>query len=435
MLRIEDTDEKRSTQTSIDAILDGLKWLEIEYDGDYVLQSKNYIRHQQVANLLLETGKAYHCYTSAAELEEMRSAAEKQGAIFRFQSPWRNKTLSQTSTVKPVIRIKAPLEGETVIQDLVQGKVTVKNSELDDLVILRGDLTPTYMFAVVVDDHDMEVTHIIRGDDHLTNAFRQKIIYHALNWAVPEFAHIPLIHSMEGAKLSKRHGATSVIEYQAMGYLPEAMRNYLLRLGWAHGNEEIISDEDAIKWFDIKKVGRSPARFDFAKLNHLNHHYIKNKSDVELLALLKNCASVKKYFADNSIVLHESQHGKMLQATTLLKPHFNNLNELAAAWLVYLDGFNADLNEEAKKVLAEKKSLLSELKSALLKLSDSEWQHDPIKLAIDEFTKSKSLKIKDVGPALRLALTYSSNSAGGIFDVIKVVGRGEFERRITSAVG
>jgi glutamyl-tRNA synthetase len=275
LLRIEDTDEKRSTNEAIDAILQGLDWLGLKHDGDFVLQSKNLARHKEVAQKLLENNQAYLCYTSAEELDDLRQKAEAKKEVFRFKSPGRDKVQSQASDVKPVIRIKAPLDGEMVIRDLVQGEIRVKNSELDDLVMLRGDGTPTYMMAVVVDDFDMGITHIIRGDDHLTNAFRQKVIYEAMGWRVPEFAHIPLIHGPDGAKLSKRHGATSVIEYKDMGYLPEAMRNYLLRLGWSHGDSEIISDAQAIEWFNLDKVGKSPSRFDFTKLKSFNKHYIK----------------------------------------------------------------------------------------------------------------------------------------------------------------
>jgi glutamyl-tRNA synthetase len=272
LLRVEDTDQKRSTNEAVDAILEGMDWLGLKHDGEIVFQSKNIDRHKQVALELLEKGEAYYCYTSAQELEEMRNEAEKKGEVFKFKSPWRDKTPSQKTDVKPVIRIKSPKQGETIINDLVQGEVRVANSELDDLVLLRSDETPTYMLAVVVDDHDMEISHVIRGDDHLTNAFRQKIIFDAMGWKAPEFAHIPLIHGSDGAKMSKRHGATSVMEYKAMGYLPEALRNYLLRLGWSHGNEEIISDAQAIEWFGLDHVGKSPSRFDFAKLDNLNKH-------------------------------------------------------------------------------------------------------------------------------------------------------------------
>jgi glutamyl-tRNA synthetase len=427
LLRIEDTDEKRSTSEAIDAILQGLDWLGLKYDGqgenDYVLQSKNFKRHKEIAEKLLEKNQAYLCYTSAEELEEMRKAAEKKGEVFRFRSPWRDKKNSQNSNVKPVIRIKAPLDGETIIKDLVQGEIRVKNSELDDLVMLRSDGTPTYMMAVVVDDHDMEITHIIRGDDHLTNAFRQKVIYDAMDWKVPEFAHIPLIHGPDGTKMSKRHGATSVIEYKKMGYLPEAMRNYLLRLGWSHGDSELISDEQAIEWFSLEKVGKSPSRFDFAKLNHINKHYIKEKNEQQLLQLTTE-------FFDKKI--SENEKNKISRALKFVKERAENLKDLAKNLEIYFDGFSKNFDEEAKKIIAEKKSLISDLRNVFVNLND--WSHDGIKNSLNDFATAKALKIKDFGPLLRIILTFSSSSAGGIFDVIEILGKQETLARIDSAL-
>jgi glutamyl-tRNA synthetase len=419
LLRIEDTDEKRSTKEAIDAILQGLDWLGLKHDEDFILQSKNLARHKEIAEKLLEKNQAYLCYTSAEELAEMREAAEKKGEVFRFKSSWRDKINSQTSVVKPVIRIKAPLEGETVIRDLVQGEIRVKNSELDDLVMLRGDGTPTYMLAVVVDDFDMKITHIIRGDDHLTNAFRQKIIYQAMGWNVPEFAHIPMILGPDGTKMSKRHGATSVIEYRDMGYLPEAMRNYLLRLGWSHGDAEIISDAQAAEWFSLEKIGKSPSRFDFAKLNSVNKHYIKEKSDEELLDLIS--ASFAKEISANEKI-------RLLRAIKFIKERTDLISDLAKNSQVYLDNFSAEFLEADKKILVEKKSLIIDLANVFKTLQD--WTHDGIKNSLNEFALSKNLKIKDFGPLLRIVLTFSSASAGGIFDVIEILGRDEVFRRI-----
>ena len=422
LLRIEDTDEKRSTAEAIDAILQGLDWLGLKPDENFILQSKNLARHKEVAQKLLEKNQAYLCYTSAEELDELRQAAEKKGEVFRFKSPWRDKINSQSSGAKPVIRIKAPLEGETIIRDFVQGEIRVKNSELDDLVMLRSDGTPTYMLAVVADDHDMDITHVIRGDDHLTNAFRQKIIYEAMDWKVPEFAHIPLIHGHDGAKMSKRHGATSVIEYQQMGYLPEAMRNYLLRLGWSHGDSEIISDAEAIEWFSLEKVGKSPSRFDFAKLNSVNKHYIKGKGDEELLGL------VEKFFEKK---ISEGEREKILRAFKFLKDKPSTLNELAEAASVYLEGHRRIFDEEAKKILSEKKSLIVDLQKVFANMSD--WTNDGIKNSLNEFAAVKGLKIKDFGPVLRIVLTFSTSSAGGIFDVIEILGEEEVLERVNSA--
>jgi len=417
LLRIEDTDKKRSTQEAINAILEGLDWLGIKYDGEPILQSKNETRHKEVAQKLLESGNAYLCYTAAEELEEMRKKAEEKNEVFRFKSEWRNKTQSQSSTVKPVIRIKVPLQGEVVINDLIQGEIKVSNSELDDLVMLRSDGTPTYMFAVVVDDHDMDITHIIRGDDHLTNAFRQKIIYQALNWKVPEFAHIPLIYGSDGTKMSKRHGATSVTEYRDMGYLPEAIRNYLLRLGWSHGNEEIITDENAIKWFGLEKVGKSPARFDFTKLDSVNKHYIKQKPETELLKLIQE---KDKFGGEFDHQLSEEEQIIILKALKIFKESTDSLDQLSSRLAPYRD-IIYPFGKEERELFTLKKSLILEIRNILSDLP--EWNHDQIKNSLNNYALSKGIKIKDFGPILRIALTFSSASSGGIFDVIEILGK------------
>src|SRR4030088_119990 len=285
LLRIEDTDRERSTQGAIDAILDGLSWLGITWDGDTVYQFSRSARHREVAEELLAAGKAYRCYASPEELTEMREAARREGRSKLSDGRWRDRDPADAPAgIKPVIRLRAPLTGETAIEDQVQGRVVWQNENLDDLVLLRSDGSPTYMLAVVVDDHDMAVTHVIRGDDHLTNAARQTQIYNALGWSVPVMAHIPLIHGPDGSKLSKRHGALGVDAYRAMGYLPAAMRNYLVRLGWAHGDQEIFSEAEMIAAFDMPAIGRSPARFDFAKLENLNGHYIRATDDAALVA-------------------------------------------------------------------------------------------------------------------------------------------------------
>ena len=430
LLRIEDTDAQRSTKEAIDAILQGLDWLGLIHDEDFILQSKNLSRHKEVAEKLLEKNQAYLCYTSTEELEEMRKNAEAKKEVFRFKSPWRDKVKSQNSTVKPVIRIKAPIDGETIIKDLVQGEIRVKNSELDDLVMLRGDETPTYMLAVIVDDHDMQISHVIRGDDHLTNAFRQKIIYQAMDWKVPEFAHIPLIHGSDGTKLSKRHGATSVIDYRDMGYLPEAMRNYLLRLGWSHSDSEIISDAQAIEWFDLDKVGRSPSRFDFTKLDSVNKHYINQKSDEELLELIfkrRGLWSGSSEFSEFSSLI-AAEKNRILKAISFCKVSASMLDELATRISVYRNGFFKELSDEDKKIVTEKNPLLSELQKFFIDLND--WSHDGIKNSLNNFAATKGLKIKDFGPLLRIVLTFSSASPGGIFDVIEILEKDEVLARI-----
>jgi glutamyl-tRNA synthetase len=288
LLRIEDTDRERSTEAAIEAILDGLSWLGLDWDGEVIRQFSRAARHREAAEGLLATGRAYHCYATQQELEEMREAARREGRPARYDGRWRDRDPAEAPAgVKPVIRLKAPSEGETVVMDDVQGRVVWQNKDLDDLVLLRSDGTPTYMLAVVVDDHDMAVTHVIRGDDHLTNAARQTQIYDALGWSVPSMAHIPLIHGPDGAKLSKRHGALGVDAYRSLGYLPAALRNYLVRLGWSRGDQEFFSNEEMIEAFDLKQVGRSPARFDFAKLENLNGHYIRSAEDEALVAALE----------------------------------------------------------------------------------------------------------------------------------------------------
>ncbi|MBX9726616.1 MAG: glutamate--tRNA ligase, partial [Rickettsiales bacterium] len=289
-LRIEDTDKKRSTAEATKSLLDGLEWLGVMHDGEPIFQSTREARHREVAEELVKRGQAYYCYTTADELKAQREAAEAKGEQFKYDRKWRPDAAGNTpqppKEITPSVRIKAPLEGEVIVKDVVQGDVRFGADVLDDFIILRSDGTPTYMHAVVVDDHYMGITHIIRGDDHLNNAGRQSVIYTAMGWDIPVFAHIPLIHGADGAKLSKRHGATSTTEYAAMGYLPEAMRNYLARLGWGHGDDEIFSDAQAIEWFTLEHIGASPARLDFAKLNHVNAHYLRERAASELAALM-----------------------------------------------------------------------------------------------------------------------------------------------------
>ncbi len=293
LLRIEDTDRERSTVAAIDAIIDGLKWLGLDWDGDVIYQARRADRHREAAESLLAQGRAYHCFATLAELEEMRETARREGRPPRYDGRWRDRDPSEAPPgIKPVIRLKAPQDGETVIEDAVQGTVTFPNRDLDDLVLLRSDGTPTYMLAVVVDDHDMGVTQIIRGDDHLTNAARQTHIYRAFGWDVPKMAHIPLIHGPDGSKLSKRHGALGVEAYRAMGYLPVALRNYLVRLGWAHGDAEILSGDEMIALFDLEGIGRSPSRFDFGKLENLNGSISARRRTANWSAMSSPCSTI-----------------------------------------------------------------------------------------------------------------------------------------------
>ena len=329
LLRIEDTDRERSTQAAIEAILDGLKWLELDWDGDVVYQSANAARHREAAEQLLARGKAYRCYASAQELEEMREKARAEGRPPRYDGRWRDRDPSEAPPgVAPVIRLKTASEGETVIEDAVQGRVVFPNKDIDDFVLLRSDGAPTYMLAAVVDDHDMGVTHIIRGDDHLTNAARQRHIYDALEWEAPGFAHIPLIHGPDGAKLSKRHGALGVDAYRAMGYLPAALRNYLVRLGWSQGDQEFFSTQEMIEAFDLSQVHRSPARFDFAKLENMNGHYMRAADDAELLEAFIRALPYLEGGAEIAAKLDDAKRAQLAAAMPGLKARAKTLNEL-----------------------------------------------------------------------------------------------------------
>ncbi len=323
-LRIEDTDRARSTPEAVAAIIDGLEWLGLDWDGEIVHQSARVERHAEVARRLLTTGRAYHCWCTPAELEAMRERARAEKRSVRYDGTWRDRDPAEAPPgVLPVIRLRAPQQGATTIHDRVQGAVTVANAELDDLIILRGDGSPTYNLSVVVDDHDMAITHVIRGDDHLNNAFRQTQIYQALDWQVPEFAHLPLIHGPDGAKLSKRHGALGVEAYREQGYLPEAVRNYLLRLGWSHGDDEIISTEEAIRWFDLDAVGRAPARFDFAKLASVNAHYIREADDARLVDL------VVPRLEKPGLPLSPQQRERVTEAMPAIKLRARTIEDLA----------------------------------------------------------------------------------------------------------
>jgi glutamyl-tRNA synthetase len=428
LLRIEDTDRVRSTPEAVAAIIDGLDWLGLGWDGDIVHQFERAPRHAEIARQLLATGHAYYCYCTPAELEAMRELARAEKRSVRYDGTWRDRDPSEAPAgVAPAIRLKTPQHGSTTIHDLVQGEVTVANMELDDLIILRADGTPTYNFSVVVDDHDMGITHVIRGDDHLNNAFRQKQIYDALGRAVPEFAHVPLIHGPDGAKLSKRHGALGVDAYRELGYLPEAMRNYLLRLGWSHGNDEIISTEQAIEWFDIDAVGRGPARFDFAKLDNLNGHYIRAAEDDRLVALI--APRLEQVLGRP---LSESEIGRLREAMPELKTRPKTLVELAAnaRFLVAPRPIRPD-DKAAKLLTADARRLLTDL---LGQLRPSNWQTDRLEEEVRSFADQRGLKLGSVAQPLRAALT-GSVASPGIFVVMKILGREESLGRIADAAG
>jgi len=424
LLRIEDTDRERSTQPAIDAILDGLTWLGIEWDGETVYQFSRSARHREVVEQLLAEGKAYRCYASPEELTEMREAARREGRSKLYDGRWRDRDPSEAPAgVKPVIRIRAPQTGETVVDDQVQGRVTWQNENLDDFVLLRSDGTPTYMLAVVVDDHDMGVTHIIRGDDHLNNGARQTQIYDALGWKVPAMAHIPLIHGPDGSKLSKRHGALGVDAYRAMGYLPAAMRNYLVRLGWAHGDQEIFSTEEMIAAFDLPQIGRSPARFDFAKLESLNGHYIRQGGDADLVMeierLLPHLAGGEKLKAK----LDPQLRHRLLAAMPGLKQRAKTLVELIdSASFIFADRPIA-LDDKAKAVITDDARAL--IKAVLPDLEAVEPWHAPgAEQAVRTFAERVGVKLGAIAQPLRIALTGRVTSPG-IFDVLTVLGKEE----------
>ena len=415
LLRIEDTDRARSTTEAIDAILDGMRWLGLDWDGHEYYQSQFWSRHAEVAHRLLERGAAYRCYMTQEELAEQREKAKAERKPFRINSPWRDRDDDQGDTPY-VIRLKAPQEGETIIDDQVQGTVTVKNAELDDFILLRSDGTPTYMLAVVVDDHDMGVTHVIRGDDHLNNAFRQLAIIRAMGWPEPTYAHVPLIHGADGAKLSKRHGAMGVDAYRdELGLLPEAVSNYLLRLGWGHGDDEIISREQAIEWFDLPQVGKSPSRFDFKKLENLNGHYIRETDDKRLVELV----APKIDGADPAL---------LERAMPELKARAHTLHELAAGAAFLFAKRPLHVEESAAALLTtEARDILT---SAHAKLSAlAEWDIASLEAAIREVAEAQGVKLGKLAQPLRAALTGRTTSPG-IFDVMALLGREETLARI-----
>jgi len=417
LLRIEDTDRVRSTKEAIDAILDGMRWLGLDWDGHEYYQSQFWARHAEIAHRLLERGQAYRCYMSQEELAAQREAAQRERRPFRIESPWRDVT--EANTDKPfVIRLKAPREGETVIDDRVQGRVTVQNAEIDDFVLLRSDGTPTYMLAVVVDDHDMGVTHVIRGDDHLNNAFRQLAIIRAMGWPEPTYAHVPLIHGPDGAKLSKRHGALGVDAYRdELGMLPEAVGNYLLRLGWGHGDAEIISRDQAIEWFDLDHVGKSPSRFDFKKLENLNGHYIREADDARLAQL-----------AADRLGLSAEQKPLLIKAMPELKPRANTLIQLAESAAFLFAERPVEMDEAASALLTpDARYLLSAAHKQLVALAN--WDSPSLEAAIREVAEASGAKLGKLAQPLRAALTGRTTSPG-IFDVLALLGRDESLARI-----
>jgi len=426
LLRIEDTDRARSTDAAIDAILDGMRWLDLDWDGDTVYQFARADRHAAVANELLAKGEAYRCYLTQDELAAMRAEAQEKRLPFRVRSPWRDRTDGDPAAPH-VIRLRAPQEGAVTIADKVQGDVTVQNAELDDFILLRSDGTPTYMLSVVVDDNDMGVTHVIRGDDHLNNAFRQLGLIRAMGWRVPVYAHVPLIHGADGAKLSKRHGALGVDAYRdEMGYLPEAVNNYLLRLGWGHGDDEIISRAQAIEWFGLDNVGRSPSRFDFKKLENLNGHYLREADDVRLAAIV---APMVAKLVGRDVTPAEKE--LLAAAMPALKPRAKTLHEIAdgATFLFVPDPLVMD--EKAAQVLRDApEGLLASVTDRLRALPT--WSQETVEAAVREESEAAGVGLGKLAQPLRAALTGRTVSPG-IFDVLLLLGRDTSLARLDAA--
>jgi len=434
LLRIEDTDRARSTQDAIDAIIDGLTWLELDWEGEPVSQSARAERHVEAAERLLAEGKAYRCYATQEELAAMREKARAEGRAPGYDGMWRDRDPSEApEDVPPAIRFKAPREGETIIDDKVQGEVRFANKEMDDLVLLRGDGSPTYMLSVVVDDHDMGITHVIRGDDHLTNAARQTQIYRALGWEPPVFAHVPLIHGPDGAKLSKRHGALGVEAYRAKGYLPAALRNYLVRLGWAHGDQEIFSTEEMTAVFDLGAIGRSPARFDFTKLENLNAHYIRQTPDGELVRRIRETLPELEGVSDLAGVIDEAGWDRLARAMPGLKPRAKTLVELVDTARYLFARRPLELDAKAQKQLSEEaRGHIADLKDRLAALDN--WSAGTLEEETRAYAEEKGVKLGQIAQPLRAALTGRTVSPG-IFDVLEVLGREESLGRLADQSG
>ncbi|MEE8663077.1 MAG: glutamate--tRNA ligase [Acetobacter sp.] len=428
LLRIEDTDRERSTQQAVDVIFDGLKWMGITPDEEPVFQSTRQDRHTEVALELLAKGQAYRCYCTPDELKEMREQAMKEGRPPRYNGMWRDRDPSEAPEGAPyAVRIRAPREGETVIHDLVQGEVRVANAELDDMIILRSDGTPTYQHAVVVDDHDMNITHVIRGDDHLTNTFRQLMIYRAMGWDQPLFGHLPLIHGPDGAKLSKRHGAQSVVEFRDEGYLPEALCNYLLRLGWGHGDAEILSRDEQIRLFDLDGVGRSPSRMDYAKLLHINGVWMREADDERLTDDV-----MARLAGQDGVVTDAGVRARVLQLMPGLKERARTLVELSESAAFLGRQVPLTFDDKATKLLTpEARTMLGELARDLAAVEP--FSAEEIDRALRQFAEKHELKLGKVAQPLRAAMTGTTTSPG-IDVTLAALGRDEVLARIGSVL-
>jgi glutamyl-tRNA synthetase len=424
--RIEDTDRERYSQDYVDSIINAIKWLGLDWDGEMFSQFERMPRHAEIAHELVKNGQAYYCYCTPAELDEMREKAKAEGRITFYDRRWRDADPSTApKNVNPVIRIKAPLTGSSIVHDKVQGEVEVNNEQLDDFIILRSDGVPTYMLAVVVDDHDMGVTHVLRGADHLNNTFRQNIIYNAMDWHIPVYAHLPLILGPDGAKLSKRHGATSAEDYQDMGYLPEAMCNYLLRLGWSHGDEEIISREQAIEWFDLEHINQAPARFDFVKLDNVNAHYIK-QADNERLADLVIPFIQRKY----DLAVDDIGRNNLLAGMDELKSRAKTLVQIADEGAFYTKKIPYTFDDKAKENIASPTLMvLKEQLNLLTTFTASDIENACKEIA----TAMEDGKLGKVAMPLRAALTGTTVSPS-IFHAAEILGKDETIKRLLFAI-
>jgi glutamyl-tRNA synthetase len=416
LLRIEDTDRERSSTDAVNAILDGLKWLGLSWDEEEVYQFARAERHREVALELLTKGKAYKCFLTPAELDVLRNESMHSGKP--IVSKWRDVDPIDHPDLPYVVRIKAQRSGVTIIDDKVQGRVVTENATLDDMILLRSDGSPTYMHAVVVDDHDMEVTHIIRGDDHLSNTPRQITIYQAMGWDIPSFAHIPLIHGEDGKKLSKRHGALGVDAYREMGYLPETICNYLFRLGWSHGDDEIISSAQAIEWFNLESIGRSPARLDFKKIDNLNHHYLALADNQRLLEMITN-SSISKISKDN-----------ILQGMDSLKQRAKTILELKESIKIYIVESKIEIPEELKLQILSKGQLVDSFISEIFDITS--WNKDELMSLAKIFAEKNQMKLGELAGVLRILLT-GSNASPSVFEIMAILGKDESIKRFKNA--
>ena len=416
LIRIEDTDKARSTKDSINKILDGLKWLNLDWDNEIIYQSQNQKRHKEVAEELLAKGLAYKCFCSEEDLNKMREEAKILKKPFRYNRKWREKDLKDApKDISPVIRIKSPIKGDTEIEDIIQGTIKVSNEEMDDFIIMRSDGTPTYMLSVVIDDYDMNITHIVRGHDHLTNTFRQNVIYDAMKWKKPITAHIPLILGPDGSKMSKRHGAIDVEEYKTKGILPSALINYMLRLGWSHGDDEIISLENAIKWFSLEKIGKSPAKFDNEKLISVNSHYIKELNNDEIIKFLESY-----YTSKYKIKIDEVSIKRLNLGLNDIKLRSRDLNQLAEMSLFYCSKFPLSISKKAEKYI--KKVDKTIFKDLLLVLGniENDFKKQKIEEIISKFLIEKGLKLSDIIQYIRAMIT-GLDVSPRIYDILEIL--------------